>query len=163
MNQVKKPLHAVIGVRFDGNRTFFVQRSEKMENYPRVWSLFSERISSDDLMNPRDLKVAQTAFDRMGEERLMGTPVTVKRYILSDDTDKNPINTHVFLHLYEIEFSREPMLNPDFYLDTAWLTLDEYLKRANEKTCGSCIRMWWDYAWMNGLTENPFPGTVTKA
>ena len=37
----RKPIHAVIGVRRAGGATFYVRRSEYMENYPGVWSLFS--------------------------------------------------------------------------------------------------------------------------
>lgn len=153
-------LHAVIGVWRKGQRTYYVRRSEKMANYPGVWSLFSIQFDPIELPAPEDLKKVQDLMKKMAEERLCGASIETKGHLLSDDSDHNPIDTHVFLNFYEIHFPRDPKLNPNYYTDGAWLTFDEYRQRLKSSPgqCGSCIRMWWDYAWGKGWCDHPFPG-----
>ena len=76
----------------------------------------------------------------------------VKAMIHSD----NPMKCRVHLHMYEIRFETEPVLNPAFYTDSAWLEPEEYLARSKDSTCGLCMRMWSDYCVRNGLASNSF-------
>ena len=94
----------------------------------------------------------------MADERLGGVRVETLELFTSGDSDTNPINTHVFLHLYRIQLSREPDLNPKYYTDGAWLNFEELWERTRDATCGSCMRMWWDHASLIGLAPGPYPG-----
>src|SRR5687768_11833778 len=76
-------IHAVIGVWHRGARTFYVQRSERMHNYPLVWSLLSIQFDPTRLADPYDLAAVQPLMTRMADERLCGTPVRVTRYLSS--------------------------------------------------------------------------------
>lgn len=149
-------LRAVIGVRFRNHLTYYVKRSESMENYPGVWSLFSTQFDPNELGDPEDLTRVQRLMEEMSKERLGGVPIIVKRHLTSGDSDDNPINKHVYLHLYEIELPEEPRLNPDYYAAGEWLTPEEYQRRSANQKCGLCLRLWSDYAWMAGITDRPF-------
>lgn len=149
-------LHAVIGVRHEGERTFYVRRSEKMENYPSVWSLPSIQFARKAFGGPTDLEAVQELFDRMSEERFGGVGVRVNAYLTSGDSSANPFGNHVHLHLYAIELEAEPVLKPDYYTDSAWLLPEEYEERSADEQCGLCLRLWADYAWMHGITSRPF-------
>lgn len=152
----KPPLQAVIGVWHHGDATYYVKRSEKMENYPGLWSLFSIQFQPEELPDPEDLSSVEPLMQKMSEERLCGQPVTVKSHLVAGDSDDNPIDKHVFLHLYEIEFEKEPKLNPDYYEAGEWLTPEEYERRSAGGKCGLCLRLWSDYAWLAGLSDRPF-------
>ena len=164
MSQDKKPINAVIGVRHHGASTFYVRRSERMVNYPGVWSLFSIQFKPEELPDPRDLAAAERLFERMSADRAGGVPVHVGKYLTFGSSDQNPMGVDVNLHLYEIEFGEEPRLNPTFYADGAWLTPEEYQIRSSDRRCGLCMRLWADYAWMAGITDRPFlPGNARIA
>ena len=160
MSEPLKKLHAVIGVGYKDNLTLYVKRSEKMENYPGVWSLLSIRFDPEELDDPGDLVTVQQLMEKMSRERLNSTPIAVKQHLTSADSAKNPINRHVFLHLYEVELLEEPVLNPDFYADSAWLTPEEYEECSKDAQCGLCLRMWSDYAWLHGIVDRPFAPQV---
>ena len=149
-------LYAVIGVWHRESTTYYVKRSEKMENYPGLWSLFSIQYQPEELPDPEDLTRIEPLMQKMSKERLCGQPVTVKSHLIAGDSDNNSIDKHVFLHLYEIEFGREPDLNPDYYEVGEWLSPEEYEHRSAGKKCGLCLRLWSDYAWLAGLTDRPF-------
>ena len=149
-------LHAVIGVWHRGDLTYYVKRSEKMENYPGLWSLFSIQFRPDELRNSKDLSFVRRLMQRLSQERLGGVPITVKEHLISGDSRDNPIGKHVYLHLYEIELAKEPNLNPDYYSGGAWLTPEEYERRSAGQLCGLCLRLWSDYAWLAGISDRPF-------
>lgn len=149
-------LHAVIGVRHSGERTYYVKRSLKMENYPGLWSLLSIQFDPDELPDPQDTWRAQLLMERLSAERLGGIPIQAKKYLISGNSTDNPYDKNVILHLYEIELLEEPVLNPDYYTDAAWLTPEEYERRTSGERCGLCLRLWADYAWMAGITRRPF-------
>ena len=151
-----RPIDAVIGVRRSGGSTFYVQRSEHMENYPGVWSLFSIQHDPVTLPDVTDAAAAQSLFDAMSAQRLGGVPVRVKSYLTSGSSDMNPMGVEVTLHLYEIDFDEEPVLNERYYTAGAWLTAEEYEERCAEQVCGLCLRLWSDYAWLQGFTDRPF-------
>ena len=149
-------LHAVIGVRYEGDRTFYVKRSEKMTNFPSVWSLLSIQFDPEWLKNPEDLPKAQKLMDEMSEERLCGAKIRVERLITSGDDPNSPIGCHVFLHLYKVNLVGEPQLNPDYYSDSAWFTAKEFSAASEGQKCGLCTRLWSDHAWLTGVTDQPF-------
>lgn len=151
-----KPIDAVIGVRRTGGSTFYVKRSGHMENYPGVWSLFSIQHDPVALPDVTDIVAAQPLFEAMSDQRLGGTPVRVRSYLTSGSSDMNPMDVEVTLHLYEIEFDGEPSLNPRYYTEGEWLTAAEYEERCAEQVCGLCLRLWSDYAWLQGYTDRPF-------
>ena len=99
-----RPINAVIGVRRRGGSTYYVRRSDEMENYPGVWSLFSIQYEPSDLADVRDLDAAQPLFDAMSAQRLGGVPVRISSYQTSGTSDLNPMNVDVTLQLNEIEF-----------------------------------------------------------
>ena len=156
MDKSLPELHAVIGVRFKGGLTYYVQRSDKMENYPSVWSLLSIQFEPKELPDPKNLTRVQIFMEKMSDERLGGVSIQTKNHLISGDTTDNPFDKHVYLHLYEVEFSEEPILNPDYYSDAEWLTAEEYEDRSANQRCGLCLRLWSDYAWMAGFTDRPF-------
>ena len=159
-----KPINAVIGVRRSGASTYYVKRSDHMANYPGVWSLFSIQHDPAVLSDVTDVAAAQPLFDAMSKQRLGGVPVRVKSYLTSGSSDLNPMNVEVNLHLYEIEFVGEPTLNPCYYTDSGWLTAADYEDRCAEQVCGLCLRLWSDYAWLQGYTDRPFiPRTPYEA
>lgn len=154
--QSRKPIHAVIGVRRAGGSTFYVRRSEHMENYPGVWSLFSIQYDPSSPTDMRDVEAVTPLFERLSEQRLGAVPVRVKSYLTSGSSDRNPMRVLVTLHLYEIEFDEEPRLNERYYTDGAWLTAKDYEDRCADQVCGLCLRLWSDYAWLMGYTDRPF-------
>ncbi|MER8388340.1 hypothetical protein NKH14_22970 [Mesorhizobium sp. M1380] len=154
--QERKPIHAVIGVRRAGGATFYVRRSEHMENYPGVWSLFSIQYDPVSVADVADLAAVAPLFETMSAQRLGGVPVRVKSYLTWGSSDRNPMGVEVTLHLYEIEFDEEPRLNERYYTDGIWLTAEEYEERCAEQVCGLCLRLWSDYAWIMGYTDRPF-------
>lgn len=158
MKSSPSELHAVIGVRFSGNRTYYVKRSKKMENYPAVWSLPSIKYDPAWLRNPNDLSKVQSLMENMSKQRLGSVPIRVKRHLTSGNDPNSPVGRHVHLHLYEIEFGEEPRLNPDYYTDAAWLTPERYEEISAGQACGLCLRLWSDYAWMTGISGRPFIG-----
>jgi hypothetical protein len=112
-----KAIHAVIGVRRAGGATFYVRRSEHMENYPGVWSLFSIQYDPAVLASVTDIEAVTPLFEAMSAQRLGGVPVRVKSYLTSGSSAQNPMHVKVTLHLYEIEFDEEPRLNARYYTD----------------------------------------------
>lgn len=156
MTQKSTELHAVIGVRFNGDVTYYVKRSEKMTNYPSVWSLLSIQFDPAWLKNPEDLDKVQSLMEKMSDERLCGAPILVKRHLISGDDPDSPVGRHVHLHLYEVDLPEEPQLNPDYYTDAAWLSPEEYENVSAGQACGLCLNLWSDYAWMAGLSDRPF-------
>src|SRR6266536_4468826 len=119
-------LFGVIGVWYRGDRTFYVKRSEKMRNYPGVWSLPSIQFDPAVLADKGDLDAVQRYVDRMSAERFGGVPIKTLEFLTSGDSDENPIRMHVFLNLYRIEMRSEPVLNPEYYTDMKWMTAEEY-------------------------------------
>lgn len=157
MNSASSPeLHAVIGVRFSGNETYYVKRSKNMRNFPSVWSLLSIQFDPSWLTHPEDLKKVQILMEKMSRERLGGVPVRVKKWLISGSDSESPVGCPVHLHLYEIDLLEEPRLNSQFYTDAAWLTAQKYELFSAGQACGLCLRLWSDYAWMAGLTDRPF-------
>lgn len=149
-------IHAVIGVWTRGDLTYYVKRSEKMQNYPGVWSLLSVQFHPQDLQRPEDLATVQKLMKHMSEERLGDVPISVKKYLISGDSDHNPYDIHVYLHLYEIRVLSDPNLNSDYYSKGAWLTAEQYEERSAGQPCGLCLRLWSDYAWLTGTTDRPY-------
>lgn len=148
-------ISALIGVRYDHGRTYYVKRSSRMENYPNVWSLFSIQYRPEELQ-PEDTTQVQNQMENMSEERLGGVPIKVLGYLNSGECSNNPIKKHVLLHTYMIYLPEEPELNPDFYADSAWLTPEDYMRKAEEAPCGLCTRLWSDYAYSHGLCSSRF-------
>ena len=160
----RMPIHAVIGVRRNGGATYYVRRSEHMENYPGVWSLFSIQYDPASIADMNNLEAVTPLFKSLSTQRLGGVPIRVKSYLTSGSSDQNPMGVNVTLHLYEIELDEEPRLNERYYTDSGWLTAEEYEERCAEEVCGLCLRLWSDYAWLKGYTDRPFiPHTPHEA
>lgn len=140
-----KILHAVIGVWYRGAKTFYVKRSEKMQNYPGAWSLFSIQYDPSEMPDSLDLDVAQRLMERMSHQRLYGAPIRVTSFLTASTCTNNPINKIVNLRLYGVAFDREPKLDADYYVDAAWLTQGQHVERRGSAMCGSCTRMWWSW------------------
>ncbi len=155
-------IHGVIGVWTREDRTFYVKRSEGMENYPGAWSLLSIQFAPEEVPDFSDLPIAQRIMDRMAEQRLHGTPLRVVRYLTSSRCSDNPMRLPVVLHLYQVELACEPTLNPEYYVDSAWLTPEEYVEASAGATCGLCMRMWSDYCYANALSEMRFAPSVVE-
>ena len=160
METMAGQIEAVIGVWFKNGRTFYVKRSSRMENYPNAWSLLSIQFTPEELPEFTDLDAVQRVMEKMSEERLGGTPVRLVRYLKSTRCSDNPMQVSVTLHLYQIELEREPELNPRYYVDSAWLTAEEYIKTSENATCGLCMRMWSDYCYQSGLSKVRFAAPV---
>jgi len=155
-------IDAIIGVWARGDRTFYVKRSECMENYPGVWSLLSIQFAPDELPDFLDFGKVQPVMEKMSRERLDGAPIRVVRYLKSSRCSDNPMNVPVVLHLYQIELDEEPQLNPRYYVDSAWFTPEEYLRASANSTCGLCMRMWSDYCYQHGLSDIRFAPQVQE-
>ena len=153
-------IEAVIGVWFKDGRTFYVKRSGQMENYPNTWSLLSIQFTREELLDFTDLAAVQGAIERMAKERLGGVPVKLVHYLKSARCSDNPMQVPVTLHLYQIELSGKPKLNPRYYVDSAWFTVEEYLAASADSTCGLCMRMWSDYCYQSGLSKVRFAAPV---
>jgi len=141
----KKMIEAVIGVWHEGDRAYYVKRSQHMENYPGAWSLFSIQIDPGELPDALDLAAAQRLMERMSAERLGGSPIRVTKFLNYSTCSNNPIGRVVNLRLYAVDCLEPPRLNPLYYEDGAWMTWDEYGHRKGDVLCGSCMRMWRDY------------------
>ncbi len=151
-----QPITAVIGVRHDGPLTWYVRRSERMANYPGVWSLPSIQFAPVELPDIHDLDRVSGHFSRLSAERLGGVPVEVRRHLTSGTSDMNPMGVDVTLHLYLIDLPEEPTLDPAFYVESGWLDAAEYDDRSAGQPCGLCTRLWGDYAWLTGIADRPF-------
>ena len=149
-------LHAVIGVWYNRDLTYYVKRSRRMRYYPDVWSLFSIQVQPSELKDRYDLTRVRNIMERMSSERLGGVPINVRRFLDAGDSDHNPYERHVYLYLYEVDLPRAPMLNSEYYTSGAWLAAEEYEARSAGQPCGLCIRLWSDYAWLKGITDRPF-------
>jgi hypothetical protein len=149
-------LFGVIGVWYRGDRTFYVKRSDRMRNYPGVWSLPSIQFDPAVLTNNQDLGAVQRYVNMMSAERFGGVPIRTLEFLTSGDSDENPIGMHVFLYLYRIEMRAEPVLNPEYYTDMKWMTAEQYERASYGQQCGLCMRLWSDYAWLRGITDRPF-------
>ena len=156
-----RPIYAVIAVWHRGAKTFYVKRSERMANYPLVWSLMSIQFEPT-TVEPLDLASIQPLMDRMAGERLCGASVRIARYLSSANCADNTMGRRVFLHLYEVQLDTEPSLNPGYYVDAAWLEPDEYELRSKGAACGLCLRMWSDYCVRNHLTDRRFAPSVPQ-
>lgn len=150
------PITAVIGVRHDGPLTWYLRRSERMANYPGVWSLPSIQFVPSELPDVLDLDRVSGHFARLSAERLGGVPIGVERHLTSGTSDMNPMGVDVTLHLYLLRMSEEPVLNPAFYVGSEWLSAADYEERSAGQPCGLCTRLWGDFAWACGITDRPF-------
>ncbi|MBW8000805.1 MAG: hypothetical protein FVQ80_02125 [Planctomycetes bacterium] len=160
METLVRQIEAVIGVWCKDGRTFYVKRSEQMKNYPNVWSLLSIQFTPEELPDFTDLAAAQKLMEKMSDERIGGVPVTLKRYLKSSKCSDNPMQVPVTLHLYQIELDGEIKLNPRYYTDSTWFTVEQYLEASANSTCGLCMRMWSDYCYQSGLSEIRFAPRV---
>jgi len=160
METMVSQIEAVIGVWFKDGRAFYVKRSGRMENYPNTWSLLSIQFTRKELPDFTDLAAVQGAIERMAKERLGGVPVKLVHYLKSARCSDNPMQVPVTLHLYQIELEHEPEINPRYYVDSAWLTPEEYIKASENATCGLCMRMWSDYCYQSGLSKTRFAAPV---
>ena len=149
-------IYGIIGVWRHGPLTYYVKRSQSMQNYPGLWSLFSIQYERAQLFDPIDLGVAQCFMERMSHQRLGGERIIVRRHLISGDSGSNPMKKHVYLHLYEVELEREPRLNSEYYVQGEWLTPEQYENRSAGNQCGLCLRLWSDYAWLSGIHDRPF-------
>ena len=158
MNQsnmnTKSPIYALIGVWSRNGLTYTVQRSQDMENYPSVWSLFSERFDPS-TCDPLDRDDVTNVFNRMSRNRAGGVPVTVGKMLSVRSRLNEKLGYRVSLWMYEIELANEPQLNPAFYSDSDWLTNDEIRKRVSAVSCGMCTRMLSDYRMRRGEIQEP--------
>lgn len=156
-------IHAVIGVWYKDGKTFYVRRSAKMENYPNVWSLLSIQFVPSTFVHDTDPEVVQSLMEQMAEERLGGVGVRVVRYLTSAHCFRNPMNKAVYLHMFQVELDDQPILNPDYYSDCAWLTPEEYCERSHDAMCGLCLRMWSDYSVRHNLAKRAFAPALVGA
>lgn len=145
---------AVIGVWTRGDQTYYVHRSETMQNYPGAWSLFSEQFNPDEV-DPDDPVQVKRIFERMSERRLGGIHLKVGPIISARSRYNHSLGSSVTLRLFEIELEDEPILNPEFYSEGAWLTNDEFRKRVTAVPCGMCTRMLSDYRMQRGEIDEP--------
>lgn len=146
----QSPIRAVIGVSYRGDArltTYYVRRSEQMENYPGVWSLPSIQHEAGELRDPHDLRAAQEIFTRMSQERFYAAPVAVFAHLIAGSSDENPMGRMVHLNLYRVGFLEEPMLNPRYYTSSAWLTNGQFVGRTmlTPLPCGLCTKLWQQY------------------
>ena len=126
MAQVLSKLFGIIGVAYQGKRTFYVKRSRKMHYYPGVWSLLSTQFDPDDLPDVRDLSSVQKYMDQISRERLGGISIVAKEFLTSGNSDLNPIERDVYLYLYRVELGDTPVVNPDYYTEMEWMTAAQY-------------------------------------
>lgn len=159
-------IRAFIGVRKVGARTWYVRRSEKMENYPGVLSLPSIQFEEGDIVDPRELQDAQYIAERLSAERFMGVPIKVMGHLISGKGSNNPMGALVILHLYEISLGLHEhassiagegsQLNPDYYSESEWLTPEQYEERSAGDVCGLCLRLYSKWYMREGLIDRPF-------
>lgn len=151
-----EPIHAVIGVRRDGALTWYARRSLEMSNYKGVWSLPSIKFDPDVVRDVHDLDAIQRLFDALSTERLGDAPMRVMTHLTSGSSDQNPMGVDVTLHLYEVEMAKDPVLNPRYYTDAAWMDAAAYEQASRGQPCGLCTRLWGDHAWLSGYADRPF-------
>ena len=152
-------VHAIIGVWHERDgKAYYVKRADTMENYPGVWSLFSERFDplKYDWKTPDGV---QKILDVMSVRRLGGVPIKMVRLLNSARNMSLP-RMLVALHLFEITLEREPELNDEFYATGAWLTPDEFRERTAKARCGVCTQMWSKWCVKEGLVSAPFVASV---
>lgn len=160
MKTLVEQIEAVIGVWYKDGRTFYVKRSDQMENYPNVWSLLSIQFTPKELPDFTNLEATQKLMEKMSQERLGKVPIRLSRYLKSARCSDNPMKVPVTLHLYQIELDSEPKLNPRYYTDSEWFTVEDYLTASAESTCGLCMRMWSDYCYQSGLSKIRFAPSI---
>lgn len=153
-------IDAVIGVWHKDGRTFYVKRSGEMRNYPNVWSLLSIQFTPEEFPDFTNLEAAQKLMEKMSEERLGGAAINLTGYLKSARCSDNPMRVPVTLHLYQIELEGDPELNPRYYADSDWFSVEEYLEASADSTCGLCMRMWSDYCYQAGLSDVRFAPSV---
>lgn len=143
------PIRAVIGVSYltppgASLVTYYVKRSMRMENYPGVWSLPSIQHEAGELHDPCDLRAAQKIFTRMSHERFYDAPIAVLGHLVAGSSDENPLGRMVHLNLYRVGFLEEPMLNPRYYANSAWLVGEEFTQKTmfSPLPCGLCTKLW---------------------
>lgn len=151
-----RPIHAVIGVRRDGDLTHYLRRSHEMSNYKDVWSLPSIKFDPETIDGIPSVDQAHALFETMSDERLGGVGVRTVAHLTSGSSDMNPMGVDVTLHLYEIALADDPILNPRYYTDQAWMTAEQYERASAGQPCGLCTRLWGDHAWLMGWTDRPF-------
>src|ERR1700688_3150571 len=98
-------LFGIIAVAHDDDRTFYVRRSQKMINYPGVWSLPSIQFDPRDIADLKDPHQVQRYMEKISSDRIGGVQIKAKAFLTSGDSTDNPISRHVFLHLYAVELS----------------------------------------------------------
>jgi hypothetical protein len=162
MDNITREINAVIGVWHKGGRTFYVKRSSSMRNYPNTWSLLSIQFMPEEFPDFTDMAAAGNLMRKMANERLGGVPVRLLRYLKSARCSENPMKVSVTLHLYEIDLQAEPVLDPHYYVDSAWFTPEDYLSMSESQTCGLCMRMWSDYCCERGLSRIRFAPSVRQ-
>ena len=160
METLVEQIEAVIGVWHKDGKTLYVKRSEQMVNYPNAWSLLSIQFTPEEFPDFTDLSAAQKLMEKMSQQRLGGVGVTLNRYLKSARCSDNPMQVPVTLHLYQIELADEPKLNPRYYTDSTWFTVEDYLETSADSTCGLCMRMWSDYCYEAGLSNIRFAPSV---
>jgi hypothetical protein len=149
----QSPIRAVIGVSYSYDKhershiTFYVKRSELMQNYPGVWSLPSIQYKPEELRDPHDLDAAAKIFTRMSHERFCSVGLKVENFLTGGSSDKNPMERMVELLLYRIRFLSKPNLNRDFYTESEWLTREEFEERVvlDPLPCGLCTKLWREF------------------
>lgn len=142
MDDYVEPIRAFIGAWKKGDKTYYVKRSDKMENYPGVWSLFSMQIPWEKFTElPQDRDLALDIMQTISNQRLGGLEVTNALWISGAESFRTELGKSVALHLYRVELIGEPKLNPYFYSEGAFLTADEF-RSMDKMPCGTCVRMW---------------------
>jgi len=161
---LSREIHAFIGVWYEEGKTFYVRRSRKMANYPGVWSLLSIQFEPSSYQEQLDPGYVQSFMEQMSRERLGGVGIRVVRFLSSAHCMQNPMNAHVFLHMYSVELDEMPRLNPEYYEECAWMTPEEYMEKSTGSACGLCLRMWSDYSVRHRLAAQSFaPELVAEA
>lgn len=148
------PIHAVIGVQRNGDRTLYLRRSMLMSNYKGVWSLPSIKFDPAIIRGTPRLHHAQTLLERLSEDRLGGVPVTAISHLTSGSSSENPMAIDVTLHLYEVTTGAVPELNPRYYTEMAWMNEGEYRAASRGQTSGLCTKLWSAYS-SQGYDANP--------
>lgn len=133
-----------------GTKVLWVRRSSKMNNYPGIWTLFSQQYSPEEILGAKDLAGAKEVFNRMASERLLGAPITIEAYLDQTSGFSDDLKREVHLMLYKIEFPWGLKLNEDYYTYAQWLTWDEHFKYHKQPSCGMCTRLFQDWSYLKG-------------
>lgn len=155
-NADARDIDAVIAVRRDGDRTWYARRSHEMSNYKGVWSLPSIKFDPAAVPDPKDASAAQPLLDRLSIDRLGGMPMRAVRHLVSGCSADNPMGVRVTLHLFEVHMPEEPVLNPRYYLEDAWMTAGELQEAMRGVVGGLCTKLWGSHAWERGLSDRPY-------